>query len=123
MTGAYVTDSELVAPFVVYENGDVMMFDELSALTSYLEHYDVRNGIYTAWDSSGRALLLCVGEKNEVFAVAGEKSEATRDDLRVVLLRFLRIVRSEHPELDLSPSLSSSLEELIAAVHPLSRIR
>ena len=121
MTVGGATDSDLTPPFVVADGGDITMFDSIERLSGYLEHYDVNDDVYSAWDATGRTVWLSVGPKDEVQATSGELSDQSRANLRSVLVEFVAAVQASRPDLGLPSTAGLSLGDLVATVRTLSR--
>jgi hypothetical protein len=51
-------------PIFIWERGDLIVFDTPSRATDYLEWQDVEDGVYEAYDSGGRRLLLGVDRQS-----------------------------------------------------------
>ncbi|ABE43580.1 hypothetical protein [Polaromonas sp. JS666] len=45
-------------PIFVFDGNDLSLFDSFNSLTTALEGVDVEEGVYTAYDSSGRVVFL-----------------------------------------------------------------
>ncbi len=58
-----VTQDVMFPVYVLAKDcGDVMEFESLQRMQSYLEAIDVENDEYKAWDAKGRFLKLVIGE-------------------------------------------------------------
>jgi hypothetical protein len=89
---------------LVWESGDLHAFTSVADAESALEPPDVRNGIYSGFDATGRLLKLAVSAQREkvlgVFTVSRERvvvalAEETpthREELAGFLAAFLRAV-------------------------------
>jgi hypothetical protein len=87
------------APIVVYDSGDILMFESVEAAELSLEAIDVENDEYVAYDSEGRLLKLGVERIKRgsgIFAVWLDKVVIScietepnhADDLRRILVDF-----------------------------------
>ena len=56
-------------PLIVDEKGDLLVFDSVGKMLTYLEAIDVRNQEYTAYDSDGRLLQLGVAKTRSFFGL------------------------------------------------------
>jgi hypothetical protein len=76
-------------PVLVLEkdSGDVMRFDSLAEMQSYLERIDVENGEYLAWVASGHSVKMTVQEPFWLKLEPGT-DEADTPGLFGVLQRF-----------------------------------
>jgi hypothetical protein len=86
-------------PIIVDAKGDLLVFDSVETMLTYLEAIDVRNQEYTAYDSEGRLLQLGVAKTRVFFGlleghevVSLESEEATpshASELRACVSDFL----------------------------------
>lgn len=73
-------------PIIVYENGDLLIFESIKDAVVYLEPVDVENDEYTAFDSEGYNLKLRT-DGNIVFI---EKQDSKSSEyLHEILTEFL----------------------------------
>lgn len=89
-------------PIFVSEPLDIHVFTSREYAERYLEAIDVRDGRYTAYDSSGRLLKLSVQVVNrrEVVLIEAAETESTHQaQLRDHLIAFLSAIRFEQPQL------------------------
>ncbi len=47
-------------PFIVYELGDLELFQDVASMERYLEPIDIENNEYTVYDSEGRLVQLTI---------------------------------------------------------------
>lgn len=78
-------------PLIVLEGRDVGLFASEEALTLKLEPPDVREGVYTVFDSRGRRVELGVeaGDLEAVLVTSIELEPAHEDELRAGLISGL----------------------------------
>jgi hypothetical protein len=60
-------DFSMKLPIVIYEHGDVEMYDSLEKAEMDIEPIDVRNNEYVIYDSEGLLLIPIVVEENRKF--------------------------------------------------------
>ena len=104
----------ITPPIFVVEGDDVSAFRTIADAERALEEIDVDDGIYLAWDSSGRVLALTTGFQSGfpgsmgVHITAGVPERVEPDALRSLLVRVLH----QYAQLDTA---SSSLQDVLSA--------
>ena len=75
-------------PMLVLErdSGDILKFESLAEMQSYLERIDVENNEYAAWDASGQPVSLLVQDPTWLKVVPAPESAGL--ELRDSLKRF-----------------------------------
>lgn len=92
-------------PIIIYDNGDLLIFESIEKAESYLEPIDI--DIYTAYDCEGHLLFLI--EQGERVTIRLAETEPNHvNELRHVLIDFLSRIGNEYDELS-----KALLEELI----------
>jgi hypothetical protein len=113
-------------PVILWNNGDIVVFETVADAQRYVEPVDVQNGEYKAFDAKGQSLEL-IGEtrrtgrifRHESAAVVIRESQPPgphRDELRRILVDVL--IRRGTPKAEL---LERSLATLIDEVARPSR--
>jgi hypothetical protein len=108
---------EPAEPVVLDERGDVAVFASIRDLVGYVEATDVRDGIYRAFDASGRPILLAAAsDRARVTYTVGPHADPGH--LRDILVRFAKrsnVVSTLSPKIELD---LASLEALLDALVP-----
>lgn len=107
--GDFLTMGPMKPPIIIVEDGDLQLYPSARDAALDLEAMDVRDGIYTAYDSEGRLLKLGIkADKSESVTIepGGEPDPTRAAELREALGRFLANVmkkasleKAELPEL------------------------
>ncbi|MEA5532979.1 hypothetical protein [Crocosphaera sp. XPORK-15E] len=92
-------------PVVIYDQGDVLIFESIKIAESYLESIDIPG--YLAYDCEGRLLKL-IPEKQRVKIELAESESSHQHQLQQILIDFL--TKLGHDFLELS---QMSLGELV----------
>ena len=96
-------------PIIINENGDISVYDSLERAELDIEPTDVRNNIYSIYDSEGLMLIPVVVDDPEYDIVKIRASnEKKPSELREALIEFLSI--TGHDSLILR---TMDLEELV----------
>ena len=104
----------ITPPIFVAEGDDVFAFRTIDDAQQALEAIDVEDGVYLAWDSTGRVLALTTVPQPGFFGAMGVRispaapERVEPDALRSLLARVL----SQHARVDIA---SSSHPEVVAA--------
>lgn len=98
----------MIAPIIVDEHGDTMIFESVSDAATYLEAIDVKNGEYTAFDSQGTVLSLRVDPINENIIITDSAAKQP-DTLRELLSTYLQLMDEDERWLN-----KASLSEMAA---------
>src|SRR5687768_10403889 len=98
--------SPITPPIIVTESGDADVFESTYDAERYLEPNDVK--ILKAYDSEGRLLRL-LPTSPQIKIEAAEWTPSHADELRQVLLKFLREVGEDADGL-----VDKTLKELVA---------
>lgn len=96
MTGIGVTDSDIVPPIIISESGDLWIYKSPDNALRSVEAIDVRQGLYEAFDSTGRALNLVVGPSDEISLQLSNDS-APSERLVSLLASYVRRCIREKP--------------------------
>lgn len=93
---------EPTPPVLIFEGLDLAFCGSVAGAQLWLEAIDVRDGVYTGYDSEGRLLRLDT-KGEEVLICAAESEPHHVDDLKQSMSAFLRAVGdSAGSEADLS---------------------
>ena len=92
-------------PIIVYDQGDVLVFESISLAERYLEIYDLNE--YVGYDSEGRLLHLTTYD-NLVKIELAELEPNHISELQMILIKFFSEIGIERDWL-----LKASLNELI----------
>ncbi|NJN13092.1 MAG: hypothetical protein HC815_36295 [Richelia sp. RM1_1_1] len=92
-------------PIIVYDDGDVLIFESVDLAENYLEPFDIH--LYKAYDSEGHLLHL-TPDGNIVSIELAETEPNHTNNLRQVIFEFLLKVGIQKDWL-----LQASLEDLI----------
>ncbi len=115
----------LEPPLLLWESGDLHIFDSVPEAESWLEAVDVRDGIYRGFDARGRLLMLGTSLKvskvlgllktaiERVVISSAEEVPGHREELRGILLKFLAACGDDSEALG-----RMSLDELIVRARP-----
>jgi hypothetical protein len=55
----------IVEPLVVVEEGQVLFFEDVITVESYMEPSEVRRGVYAAYDTTGQRLEISIASRQE----------------------------------------------------------
>jgi hypothetical protein len=99
-------------PIIVAVGHDVQLFASVADATRYLEPRDVAAGVYRAWDASGRALRVDLGdavclELAPVILTAADSGDESQAALSETLRTFLSATGQ-------TPVANATLRDLIA---------
>jgi hypothetical protein len=94
-------------PLFVRGDGDLLTFGSAASLLSYVEWPDVKDGVYRAWDATGRPLHLYVADDESPRLLAWSRRPAHRvgidvdqqarpEQLRNEIVRWLTALGPEH---------------------------
>ena len=82
--------SAVQPPIIVVEGGDIDAFPTLADALGSVEAMDVRDGLFSVFDSTGRRLILnAVTDQDPVELVRVEADPASETELRTRLVEFL----------------------------------
>lgn len=98
---------------IVEADEPTLFFSSVSGAEAYLEAIDVSDGVYpVAYGPDGQVFQLeVIGDRLRINAVEGSKAP---DDLRVLLLRYLSVVKQH--DVKMTDPLSALLARCEAAV-------
>jgi hypothetical protein len=99
---------QMIAPIIIYNFGDVLIFETVEKAERYIEPIDIDNNEYIAYDSEGRLLRLIVRSRNRVHIEATEAEPNHADEVRKILIDFLAYVGLLRDRL-----LNATLQDLI----------
>lgn len=77
------------SPFILYELGNIEIFDSLNTLCLDVEAIDVKNDEYLFFDSTGMVLLPSIHEESEKVELQ-ESDNKSKIVLRYLLIQFLQ---------------------------------
>jgi hypothetical protein len=93
-------------PIIIYDKGDVLIFESIEIAESYIEPLDI--DAYIAYDAEGRLLRL-IDKGNKVSIKSAETVPTHIDELKQVLITFLNRIGVSKDWL-----LQASMTELLA---------
>lgn len=123
-----MTESITAAPILVFEGFDVSVYDSIGAAANGLESIDVKNGIYKAFDATGRVLELGVAVASDVTlllrqtrttesVVLSPSERVEPESLREHLRRFVNTVGAARMGTTRAFVEGADLAELVRLVH------
>jgi hypothetical protein len=103
--------SQLRAPLIVDEHGDLKLFRDVSSMEGWMEAIDVQNNEYVVYDSEGRLVELTTAEvpTQALFGLLKGSAE---------VVRMSRVEADPTRATELYNKLRSHLERLKEAVPP-----
>jgi hypothetical protein len=115
---------EPAEPVVLNERGDVNVFRSIRSLIGHVEAIDVRDGVYEAFDATGRSIVLSAASDRAAVTYTVSPT-ADPERLRSVLLRFAtrpRVATALPPEIDIgAATLAGLLDALLPKEKPRRR--
>ncbi|MFM6268229.1 MAG: hypothetical protein ACKPGT_03580 [Microcystis sp.] len=78
--------NSIIYPIIVYDNGDLLIFESNRIAESYLEPIDI--DVYTAYDCKGHLLKLMI-QNNRVIIQLAEREPNHINELRQILIGFM----------------------------------
>jgi|SRR5215204_5898498 len=104
--------SKIHPPIILDETGATDVFNSIASALSYVELIDVMEDRYLAFDSQGRLLRFRTLDECITLELA-EVLPSQIDNVRKILVKFLRCCGSTEPDLDQLP-----LEILVSKTSP-----
>jgi hypothetical protein len=107
--------TEMVAPIVIDEHGDIQIYQTVAIACRSLEAIDVLNDEFEAFDSNGRALVL-LAQENRVSLALPADSHPNPAELERRLRRYINAIGADRmgvANLDRAP-LAVMLQALIS---------
>lgn len=86
-------------PLIFDENGDVSVYRSIRDVERNIEVIDVENGEYTAYDATGRLLLLDVSNSHTINIRCAEEEPLHINEATAALQRYLN-ARMHHLNLE-----------------------
>lgn len=110
-------------PILCFEENDLVSFTSVRAAERYMEPIDVRDGVYTCFDSIGNRLDLEIDEAKQMTRIVMPTGRTPEPDvLRRLVLKYLKSVRRELVSTEeLNVLVSTGLEKALQRAFELSR--
>lgn len=117
--------TEITPPFLVFEGHDLSIYDSLDWIETDLEGVDVEDGIYEAFDSSGRVIRFkATGVKRGKFTVEiGETHVDSVEATPTGAGRLYNLLRDHLREIGQAMPHEASLNDLVAKCVSVHRHR
>jgi len=84
----------MISPIIVYEHGDMMIFESAVLAENYIEAVDVGNNEYIVYDSQGTLLNIGIDSQTSQVIITDNATNIKQpEQLQEILIDYLNIMK------------------------------